>query len=244
MKKTLLSILFLIGSITISTAQHFRIEAGVNTNDLTAKKLEGIFNQKFQDMPLRATLGLELNFTDFLYMSTEATFSKNTASVTSLVDKNIPEAFSKLKEKAQEVADKNGAKLLPYFYSTSIKVPLNLGVRMQMNESFALCAEGGAYAMFGLGSELGYSGSEKINLNDLKIDAIQKDIVKKMLLGLNASVAVEVAKFYLKVGAEYDLTDKVDLKKSIEDNFNNVKPTVEEFNKNRLNFYTTIGIRF
>ncbi len=242
MKKLVLSIIALVGSFSIMTAQHFRVEGGVNFHKF--QDMPTMFKQSFQELPIRATLGLELNLTDFLYIETEGTYTKTTSSLVGL-GATHGEGIARDFFNAVSTKLKPNGKLSPIFYQTAIKVPVNIGFRFSLSDAFALSLEAGPYATFGIGSEVGYKGTKKANINDMiKSEKIKKEFINKMLFGLNASAALELSMITLRVGAEYDLTNRINFDKSFQENIDSVKPVFEKFNENRLNIYTTVGLRF
>ncbi len=243
MKKFLVLALAFMGFVGTTNAQSLRVEAGINSETY----VPSIKSFEFNELPLRAEAAMEFDVIDLsllsiesnLYMSFGGTYLRQVSDPAKL-GPEFDQVLSKLVEvSAVGVKGDGEAKL----YSSSVKVPLNIGFRLNFADNFNLALEGGAYAKFGLTGEVGRQGvKERINLDKLG-DKVKEEFITKRHYGLNASAAVEMYSLYLRAGIEYGLTDKLDFDKKIKENLDTVMPLLEKVDENRINVFITVGYR-
>ncbi len=234
MRKITFSILLLFLGINIGKAQHLRVEVGTKVKALN--KISELGNIPIKELPIHATIGIEFSLGEHLYLETEASFTKQNLSITDLAE-NKP-AFSKL---GKVLPPLNNKELIPRYYSSSIKVPINIGFRVRPIGDFALSLEAGPYILFNLNSEFGYQGQDKLNLTKIKKDIQGSDFVSKREYGLNLATALTYSKLSLRLGLEYNLSDKLNFDKAFKENIEAIRPLFKQINKERLSYYLTLG---
>ncbi len=234
MRKLTVSIFLLFLGISIGKAQNFRFELGTKVKALN--QITDLGSMPIKELPIQATIGVEFELGEYLYLETEASYSKENLSITELADKDsAPAKLGKL------LPALNNKELIPRYYSSSIKVPLNIGFRIRPIDKFALSLELGPYILFNLSSELGYQGQDKLNLTKIRKDVEGANFVSKQEYGLNAAAAIAYSKLSLRLGVEYNLTDKLNFDKAFKQNIEEIRPLLKQINQERLSYYLTLG---
>ncbi len=236
MKKSLLTLLFLLLSTSIANAQ-LRVELGTKFKSLD--KFSELTTTPIKELPIHATIGYELNLGKHLYLEVEGTFTRENILLDNQETKPIVEKIDLL---ARLIPSLQGTSPFPRYYSSSIKLPLNFGVRIPLVGHLALSLEAGPYMMLNISSDIGYEGSEKFDISKIKTSIESEKFATKREYGLNASTSLAYSKLHLRLGAEYNLTDKVDIDKGLSDNFNAIKPLFKNINEDKLSYYITLGI--
>lgn len=99
----------------------------------------------------------------------------------------------------------------------SLALPVNLGLRASLGNDLGVSLEFGPYFSYMLSSR--YLGQSK------------DEDLKRFDAGINGSVALEYQRYFLRLGAEYGLTDLN-------------KPKIEDNYLRNLGIFTTVGMRF
>ncbi len=237
MKKLLLTLLCSLLTLSFSYAQ-LRIELGTKVKSLD--KLSELATTPMKELPLHATIGYELNLSKHLYLEVEGTFTRENILLDNEETKPIVEKINIL---ASVIPSLKGHTPFPRYYSNSIKIPLNVGVRIPLVRNLALSLEAGPYVMLNISSKIGYEGSDKFDIAKIKTTIESEKFVAKREYGLNASTALSYSKLHLRLGVEYNLTDKIDTTKGVSDNFKAIKPLFKNINEDKLSYYITLGIK-
>ncbi len=236
MKKSLLTLLLLLFSTSLAYAQ-LRIELGTKLK--TLDKFSELSTTPIKELPIHATIGYELNLSKYLYLEVEGTFTKENILLDNEEAKPIVEKIDLL---ATLIPSLKGNTPFPRYYSSSIKIPLNFGVRIPLVGNLALSLEAGPYVMLNISSEIGYEDSDKFDISKIKTTIESEKFATKREYGVNASTSLSYSKLHLRFGAEYNLTDKIDTDKGVSDNFNAIKPLFKNINEDKLSYYITLGI--
>ncbi len=214
-----------------------RIELGTKLKSLD--RIADLTKTPIKELPIHFTLGYEFDLSKFLYLEVETSFTKENFL---LNDKQTRPIVEKIDLLATIIPGLRGDALFPRYYSSSIKLPLNVGVRFNLVGQLGVSCELGPYVIFNLNSEIGYEGSEKFDLSKFKTNIKSSKFLAKQEYGLNASVALEYSKLHLRLGGEYNLTDKINTDKGFSENFEAIRPLFENINKDKLSYYLTLGI--
>ncbi len=236
MKKFLLTLLLLLLSINISSAQ-LRIELGTNIKALN--KLSELAKIPIRELPIQATIGYEFDISKNLYLEIEGTYSKENIL---LNNEGVRPLVAKMEQLATVMPSLRKEALFPHYYSSYVKIPLNVGIRLALIGKLALSIEGGPYVKLNINSKIGYEASEKVELSEIKKSLQTESTSSKQAYGLNLSTALAYAQLHLRFGLEYNLTDKIDIGKGVSENFKTIKPLFENINENKLSYYITLGI--
>ncbi len=228
MKRLAIGSLFLLLGISTVLAQNFRIEVGAKVHRLD--KFSEVIEVPTREIPIILSLGLEVPVSKELYLETELTFAKKNLELSLLnSQKTLLPTLKGIK------------KLNPRYYSTSTKIPLNIGYRKKLGQNLAFNIEAGAYFIFELDSEIGYQGKEKIKVSKIKTD-LKEDFIDEQEYGINLSTALEYSKVYLRLGAEYNLTKRFDLDQAFKQNIKLARKLFDDINEDKLFYYLTLGI--
>ncbi len=234
---SLLGLLLLLFNVSILSAQSMRIEFGTKLKSLD--RISELTKTPIKELPVHFTLGYVYDLSKLLYLEVEATFTKENVL---LNDKQTRPVVEKIDLLATIIPALRGDALFPRYYSSSIKLPLNVGVKLNLIGPLGVNFELGPYVIFNLNSEIGYEGSDKFDISKIKTNIESAKFLAKQEYGLNASLALAYSKLRLRLGAEYNLTDKVDTDKGFSENFEAIKPLFENINKDKLSYYLTLGI--
>ncbi len=237
MKRFLFIVLVLISSISFAYTQSLRLELGTKVQSL--HKVLDLTRTPIKELPIHATVGYELNLSKYLFLEVEGTFTKENILLDNEESKSIVEKINLL---AKVIPSLKGDTPFPRYYSSSIKIPLNLGVRIPLVGNLALSLEAGPYMILNISSKIGYEGSDKFDIGKIKTNIQSEKFSSKREYGLNASTSLSYSKLHLRLGAEYNFTDKVDTDKGLSDNFNAIKPLFRNVNKDKLSYYITLGV--
>ncbi len=237
MKKLLLTLLCSFLTLSFSYAQ-LRIEFGTKVKSLN--KFSELSKTPIKELPIHATIGYELNLNEHLYLEVEGTFTKENILLDNAEAKPVVEKLNIL---ASVIPSLKGDTPFPSYYSSSIKIPINIGIRVPIVKKLMLSLEGGPYMMLNMSSKIGYEGKDKFDIAKIKTNIASEKFVAKREYGLNVSTALEYSKLHLRLGAEYNLTDRVDTSKGVSDNFKAIKPLFKTINEDKLSFYLTLGIK-
>ncbi len=236
MRKITLFLILSSISCFIAEAQHLRIEVGTKVKSFN--KFSNLGKIPLKELPIHATLGVEFGLGKYLYIETEASFTKENLSITELSEQSTSSTVSKL---GSILPNLENRELFPRYYSSSIKVPINVGIKFNPISKIYLSLEGGPYILFNMNSEFGYQGKDKIDLTKLKKDIEGSKFISKQEYGLNSSIAVAYSKLSLRLGVEYNLTDKLNFDKAFKENIESIRPLLKQINDERLSYYLTLG---
>ncbi len=111
-----------------------------------------------------------------------------------------------------------------------VSLPVDLGIRIPLSESLAVSAEFGPTFSYGVSSSFESVALVKSNLKET-YDAFKEKRYNRFDMSINASVAVEFSKFYVRLGTDLGVV-------------NNLKEAVEKASSKNNSFFLGLGYRF
>lgn len=138
-----------------------------------------------------------------------------------------------------------------------ISLPLNLGMRMEVTDLFAVSFEVGPYLQYTLSAKAKATIENHTYESDLLKESNMDDsdssspsnpftgLVKKFDAGLGANVAFEYSKFFLRMGYNHSLMNRFNSSHSFLSRLEEeTKAQVEKINFKTNGCYVTLGYRF
>lgn len=101
----------------------------------------------------------------------------------------------------------------PSISTTSVSLPLSLGVRFKPAGILGVSVEAGPYLSYDLKTSLNW-GSYSADLTNIHKDSFGLIKYNRLSYGIGASATVELTRFYLRAGFEYGLSNRLNLETS------------------------------
>lgn len=141
--------------------------------------------------------------------------------------------------------------------STSLTIPVNIGLRFKPVGIFGFSIEAGPYLSYELNSKF-KSNNILGSLSNIAVESIDGFKSKKFGYGVGGSIGLEITRFYLRAGAEYGLSNRFDIgdnlslgaladefKEALKDvNLKNLSNNLKGADSRPLHIYLTAGFRF
>lgn len=211
MKKTVLTALACLAAIAGVSAQTTikpRVEAGLNFGNISTSPSTDMYKIA---LGLRAGAAVEIGLSESpltqVYLAPGLTYKNHGTKIQNPVGSLGNILGIDLGSLGQDVR----------LSMHSLAVPVNLGLRANLANDLGLSLEFGPYFSYLLSAKSG--------------DTTITDAYKRFDAGINGSVALEYQRYFLRLGAEYGLT-------------NLSKSSVDALKERNVGFFTTVGMSF